>query len=78
MAKATQAVPTTGMWDMTTTTVVAALSTVVTAAVTLNKAVQLAEREVDMLHHRQDLRMQSIQHELTVKADTLGLPKPKF
>lgn len=78
MATKTQATVQPGIWDMTTTTVVAVLSTVVTAAVTAEKAVKLAENEVDMLHHRQALRLQAVQHELTVKAESLGLPKPKF
>ena len=78
MATKTQAVVEPGMWEVLTKTVNASLSAVVTTAVTIEKTVKLAEREVDMLHHRQDLRMQSIQHELTVKAETLGLPKPKF
>jgi ABC-type thiamine transport system substrate-binding protein len=78
MATKTQAALPTGMWDMLTTTVNASLSAVVTTAVTIDKTVKLAEREVDMLHHRQDLRLQAIQHELIAKADMLGLPKPKF
>ena len=78
MATKTQTAVQPTVWEMLTTTVNATCSVVYTTAVTVQKTVELAEREVDILHHRQSIRIQSIQHELTVKAESLGLPKPKF